>query len=384
MKSNYKPLVIVGGDRGSLELPKLFKIPKDLWTPDSEREGSNRVLFVNLCESGEPEIHFWPALQEIQYFVSEILERGSELYLACGLSECYVTLDHYRNICNYLESHYPKLWSSRKFTFIIDNTTFLREEAEKFFKENNLKFIEIPAFRDLCWGVQEGKLAIHHVDANIETYLQIPVNDRKNKAFVRIRRPDDVRRAVILGILKDSALHSNCIFTYNMGYNGERYNPEDPLQVAFNSQDKGYNQNENGGFFVHEYNHEGCRSDFFLELVLENHSFTTEKSYKPMLLSLPAFYLGHRGTIKDLHNQGFKTFDKWWDESYDSYEFEDPRKVEAVLEEMKRILLLSQEAKEKMYREMIPVFRHNGMLLSKRSPELEKFVQQKLLQKKLI
>ena len=45
--------------------------------------------------------------------------------------------------------------------------------------------------------------------------------------------------------------------------------------------------------------------------------FLTEKIYKPIICGSPFFVLGNRGTISELRNMGFKTFDKWWDESYD-------------------------------------------------------------------
>ena len=44
----------------------------------------------------------------------------------------------------------------------------------------------------------------------------------------------------------------------------------------------------------------------------------TEKVGKPLVLGQPFLLIGGPGYIKKLHELGFKTFDKWWDESYDS------------------------------------------------------------------
>jgi hypothetical protein len=66
--------------------------------------------------------------------------------------------------------------------------------------------------------------------------------------------------------------------------------------------------------------------------------FFTEKIYKPIICGAPFFVLGNRGSIRELHNLGFKTFDKWWDESYDDdfSHWERSKKVFSILEELNK------------------------------------------------
>jgi hypothetical protein len=45
--------------------------------------------------------------------------------------------------------------------------------------------------------------------------------------------------------------------------------------------------------------------------------FFSEKIYKPILMGHPFILVGGKGSLKKLRDLGFKTFDKWWDESYD-------------------------------------------------------------------
>jgi hypothetical protein len=45
--------------------------------------------------------------------------------------------------------------------------------------------------------------------------------------------------------------------------------------------------------------------------------FVTEKTYKSIYTCQPFIIVGNAGTIRKLKELGFKTFDKWWDESYD-------------------------------------------------------------------
>jgi len=46
-------------------------------------------------------------------------------------------------------------------------------------------------------------------------------------------------------------------------------------------------------------------------------SFITEKSFKGILCKRPFVMLGPSNNLKKLKEYGFKTFDRWWDESYD-------------------------------------------------------------------
>jgi hypothetical protein len=66
--------------------------------------------------------------------------------------------------------------------------------------------------------------------------------------------------------------------------------------------------------------------------------FFTEKIYKPIICGSPFFVLGNRGMINELQNLGFKTFNKWWDESYDDYNshWERSKKVFSTLEELNK------------------------------------------------
>jgi hypothetical protein len=45
--------------------------------------------------------------------------------------------------------------------------------------------------------------------------------------------------------------------------------------------------------------------------------FITEKTYKPIYTCQPFIIVGNTYTLKKMKELGYKTFDKWWDESYD-------------------------------------------------------------------
>jgi hypothetical protein len=89
-----------------------------------------------------------------------------------------------------------------------------------------------------------------------------------------------------------------------------------------------------------------------------NTMFFSEKIYKPMRARHPFILLGIRGSLRELKRLGFKTFDNWWDESYDD--------IENITDRMEAIckLLLSLQIKTKdewiaIYKDMQTVLEHN-------------------------
>jgi hypothetical protein len=84
----------------------------------------------------------------------------------------------------------------------------------------------------------------------------------------------------------------------------------------------------------------------------------TEKIFKPIVSRMPFVLVGPAHNLKYLREYGFKTFDKWIDESYD--DIQDPiLRMEAIGNTMSKICNLSHEALEDLLIEMSPVLEHN-------------------------
>lgn len=86
---------------------------------------------------------------------------------------------------------------------------------------------------------------------------------------------------------------------------------------------------------------EDAHMSTFVNIITEtlwnsNSIFFTEKTYKPMYMCQPFVLFGNPHSLKKLKEYGFKTFDKWWDESYDTELDLDIRleKITKVLEEI--------------------------------------------------
>jgi len=90
--------------------------------------------------------------------------------------------------------------------------------------------------------------------------------------------------------------------------------------------------------------------------------FITEKTLKPIMNLHPFFINGNPGILQHLHSIGFKTFDKWWDESYD-LELNFKKRTEMSLKEIKSICSKTPTEMIEMIKEMQPTLEYNKNLL---------------------
>lgn len=84
----------------------------------------------------------------------------------------------------------------------------------------------------------------------------------------------------------------------------------------------------------------------------------TEKIFKPIVSQRPFILLGAYKNLEYLKSYGFKTFDKWIDESYDN-EPDNEKRLMMVCDEVEKIANLEEEKIEVMYWDMQKVLAHN-------------------------
>jgi hypothetical protein len=115
--------------------------------------------------------------------------------------------------------------------------------------------------------------------------------------------------------------------------------------------------------------------DTFISVVTEtlyeeNTLFNSEKIWKPIIVGHPFMVLGAQYQLKWLKEQGFKTFDKWIDESYDN-EYKMENRSKKIIEELKKLKNLGLERLKEIRLEMQEICIYNKKLMKKRT--LEKF-----------
>lgn len=84
----------------------------------------------------------------------------------------------------------------------------------------------------------------------------------------------------------------------------------------------------------------------------------TEKEIKPILAKHPFLIWNRPGVLKHMHNMGFLTFARWFDESYDC-ECDDNLRLEKIVNEVERLCSLSFEQWNTILAEMSPILEHN-------------------------
>lgn len=88
----------------------------------------------------------------------------------------------------------------------------------------------------------------------------------------------------------------------------------------------------------------------------------SDKTLKPLFMTRPFLLLGTQGTLRWMKKQGFQTFSKWWDESYDQ-ETDHMKRLEAVYQIAEYIESLSFADCIEIFKQMTPTLRYNRKVL---------------------
>ena len=98
----------------------------------------------------------------------------------------------------------------------------------------------------------------------------------------------------------------------------------------------------------------------FIDYEKSNHGtfFPTEKTEKSIVAGQPFIIASTPGFLRGMKELGFKTFDTWWDESYDN-EPDFSKRMDMVVKVLCDIKNWPLEKCEQIYGEMIPILKHN-------------------------
>lgn len=86
--------------------------------------------------------------------------------------------------------------------------------------------------------------------------------------------------------------------------------------------------------------------------------FFSEKIWKPIMLGHPFMVYGNQYSLKHLKSLGFKTFEKWIDESYDNEPDRDIRS-KMIVNELEKFSLKTLDELKQIREEMFEVCKHN-------------------------
>lgn len=102
--------------------------------------------------------------------------------------------------------------------------------------------------------------------------------------------------------------------------------------------------------------------DIFVDVICEtnvsgNSFFVTEKTWRSMIAYRPFVTMSNVNFLHNLHKLGFRTFNQWWDESYDNYS--DQTRLQMITQVLDTIATWSPDKLQKTLIEMKPVLEHN-------------------------
>lgn len=104
--------------------------------------------------------------------------------------------------------------------------------------------------------------------------------------------------------------------------------------------------------------------DTLVNVTIETHQtpseeiFLSEKTYRPFYTAQPFIIFGNPGTLRVLKEMGYKTFDKFWDESYDE-NLPISQRLEKLYKTMIQIAETPMEVLNSYMEDFEPILRHN-------------------------
>ena len=154
-------------------------------------------------------------------------------------------------------------------------------------------------------------------------------------------------------------------FTPNEPWNPRRTIIDDEYDCPFNVPSNNFDYRQRSQI-SNLYNLSFCNiiTETQFSSTKENSLQITEKTDKSFVTLQPFIMVSTDKTIQRLHEYGFKTFDNWWDESYDLEE-DSSKRLDKIFKVIEYINSFSIEKLSNMYIEMKPILIHNFKLSRK-------------------
>lgn len=192
--------------------------------------------------------------------------------------------------------------------------------------------------------------------------------EKRYKFHIPIRRFAKHRVDLLESLfLNDNTFIENNLVSFNVNWDNNRYalkgknkkfidfilsKKQQLIDVEITNKISGYlNEDKN----TYEQSCITIVTETFFE---DEYNYLSEKIWKPIAHRHPFILVGRPHSLKHLHSLGFKTFDKWWDESYDN-ELNSDIRLEKILTEIKKINSLHIDELSKMINEMSDIIQYN-------------------------
>jgi len=280
---------------------------------------------------------------------------------------------------------------SPKQVVYVTGNMIVEDFYQKWTSENNIeekiKVIGYPHF-ELDLGVTVTHLSPNEKLPTWNDHIKYKTeNIDKIKAFaclnkrLRYQRIWFYKHMFDAGILDLGLISMNKFDKHPWSYEGRTMdlNSLDPLIDRLPMLVYGKRNDElDDNYYIRRFNNQICL-DTFVTVVSEaqfadsdNTLFISEKTYKVIACRQPFIIMGNKDTLKKLRECGYKTFDGFIDESYDSLpNFE---RMEAIIKSIKKIINI--EDKIEWFKSMEDIVEHNyNTFISKLKKRPEAFLE---------
>jgi hypothetical protein len=139
-------------------------------------------------------------------------------------------------------------------------------------------------------------------------------------------------------------------------------------KIPYEIDTKHLSMQEKESFQTVNSNNKELYLDTYIHIVSETQfdvcptPFFSEKTWRPIINLQPFIYLGNYKALDHIKDLGFKTFDKWIDESYDN-ELDPYKRFQIIRKEIERFNRMDINDIHSMYFEMKDILIHNQNLI---------------------
>jgi hypothetical protein len=278
---------------------------------------------------------------------------------------------------------------SKKSVIMVTSNMIASEKYDKLVKNNTISdsFLIYPYsyFGNSIWFHNGYKLNMYTKKSMrdvFESCLYLNRNVKKVRHFLNFNRVPKLHRVALFGEFKTNEKLKNTSITTLGKVNNNNPREYHTLMSSFIDDDYKHSKDRVLSFFE---NYDATKHAIYDEPDLENNKasvfnkiahtesflnivsesliendtiFFSEKIYKPIFAAQPFIMFGNPNSIKMLQKMGFKTFGKWWDESYDE-ETQFSKRMEKIVDVLEEISNWSLDKCFQVTQEMEEVLIHN-------------------------
>ena len=160
----------------------------------------------------------------------------------------------------------------------------------------------------------------------------------------------------------DIVIHNDILYVCSDNHKSEDFSKDQFYWSKFEKQDAP--SDASATYNVNDFTQTNI--SVVLETVFDQRIHLTEKTLRPIACGHPFIIANGPGVLKYLKKYGFKTFSPWINEEYDNIQ-DSQQRLNAILDEMKRIANLSKESKNTLVQECNQIAEYNKSLFFSRS-----------------